>query len=287
MQKVIFNSERWLSIKDLDGEVWHCTSHKHILASTYGRLKREAHQTTVIRRGKRAYVVKYDERIYIQHKNGNGYPTICFTENGKRNSFLVHRLIAEAFIPNPQNLPFINHKDENPSNNCVFLNDDGTLNVEKTNLEWCTSKYNTNYGTCQKRHAESLRKVLRPRLRTIMQYTADGTLVATYKGKTEIEQAGFVYTTVTRSCRHQYSSSQGYVWRYNDDPFSPIIHNYNVDCCKKTVLCYDKDMNLVAEYFGLKEAAKAIKKSKRAAAQISRCCNGGRPTAFGFIWMYK
>jgi len=275
MEKVIFNSERWLSIEDLDGEVWQSTSHKHLLASNYGRLKREAHQTTVVRRGKRTHVVKYDERIYIQRKDKCGYLSICLTEDGMRKKLLVHRLISEAFIPNPKNLKYVNHKDENKANNVV------------DNLEWCTFEYNLNYGTCQKRHAESLRNVLRPKLRTIRQYTSNGMLVATYKGKTEIEQAGFVYTTVTRSCRHKYSSSQGYVWRYNDDPFSPIIHNYNIDCCKKTVLCYDKDMNLVAEYFGLKEAAKAIKKSKRAAAQISRCCNGGRPTAFGFIWMYK
>ena len=64
-----------------------------------------------------------------------------YNENG-RKCFLVHRLVATAFIPNPNNLPEVNHKDENPLNN----------NVE--NLEWCSPKYNCNYGT----HCEKIRR---------------------------------------------------------------------------------------------------------------------------------
>lgn len=64
-----------------------------------------------------------------------------YNENG-RKCFLIHRLVATAFIPNPNNLPEVNHKDENPSNN----------NVE--NLEWCSPTYNCNYGT----HGEKIRQ---------------------------------------------------------------------------------------------------------------------------------
>lgn len=74
----------------------------------------------------------------------NGYKKITFYD-GK--SYSVHRLVAEAFIPNPNNYPIINHKDENPSNNCVWVNEDGSINYDKSNLEWCTYKYNVNYGT--------------------------------------------------------------------------------------------------------------------------------------------
>ena len=64
-----------------------------------------------------------------------GYYRIGLTKNHKQIYYYVHRLVAEAFIPNPENLTQINHKDENKLNNCV------------DNLEWRTAKYNSNYGT--------------------------------------------------------------------------------------------------------------------------------------------
>lgn len=76
-------------------------------------------------------------RVNLYHLSGNG-----ISYNGE--SFSVHRLVAEAFIPNPNNLPCINHKDENKENNCV------------DNLEWCTYKYNSNYGTIRERLSKAL-----------------------------------------------------------------------------------------------------------------------------------
>ena len=67
----------------------------------------------------------------------NGYCTTYLYKNNKKKSFLCHRLVAEAFIPNPDNLPQVNHKDENKLNNCV------------ENLEWCTAKYNVNYSSAK------------------------------------------------------------------------------------------------------------------------------------------
>jgi hypothetical protein len=64
-----------------------------------------------------------------------GYQGVLLKTPEKFKGVLVHRLVAEAFIPNPDNLPQVNHKDENKWNNCV------------DNLEWCTAKYNSNYGT--------------------------------------------------------------------------------------------------------------------------------------------
>ena len=80
------------------------------------------------------------------HTKDNGYMFVQLYKNGKMYNEYVHRLVALAFIPNQNNLPQVNHKDEDKSNNYVG------------NLEWCTAKYNNNYGTCRKRTVESNRK---------------------------------------------------------------------------------------------------------------------------------
>ena len=69
----------------------------------------------------------------------DGRPVVHLQNGTITKQCRVHRLVAEAFIPNPNNLPQVNHKDENKENNCV------------DNLEWCTCKYNINYGTHNKR----------------------------------------------------------------------------------------------------------------------------------------
>ena len=73
--------------------------------------------------------------------NGAGYPIVALYKNKVGTQLLVHRLVAEAYIPNPDNLPLVNHKDENPNNPDV------------SNLEWCTYRYNSIYGTANERRA--------------------------------------------------------------------------------------------------------------------------------------
>ena len=75
------------------------------------------------------------EKVLHPKKHRNGHLQIGLHKDKKRKTMYIHRLVAQAFITNPDNLPCVNHKDENPNNN----------NVD--NLEWCTQKYNCNYGT--------------------------------------------------------------------------------------------------------------------------------------------
>lgn len=82
-------------------------------------------------------------KILIQRNNSNGYMGIMFCKEHKLYNKYVHRLVAETFIPNPDNLPQVNHKDEDKSNN------------RADNLEWCTSFYNNEYGTRKKRWYET------------------------------------------------------------------------------------------------------------------------------------
>lgn len=77
--------------------------------------------------------------------NDKGYLKVNLSKQKKVKQFTMHRLVAKAFIPNPNNYPIINHKDENPSNNHV------------NNLEWCDYRYNNNYGTMKERISKTLK----------------------------------------------------------------------------------------------------------------------------------
>ena len=74
------------------------------------------------------------ERILKQSPSTKGYLQVCLRYNSKQKTYRVHRLVAQTFLPNPENLPQVNHKDEDKTNNCV------------TNLEWCNNQYNSVYN---------------------------------------------------------------------------------------------------------------------------------------------
>ena len=88
----------------------------------------------VKRNGKEHGRIKKGKRLKATPRY-RSYMCVSLSKDHRQTTYSVHRLVAEAFIPNPDNLPFVNHKDENPSNNSV------------ENLEWCTAQYNNMYGT--------------------------------------------------------------------------------------------------------------------------------------------
>ena len=94
-------------------------------------------------------VFSHRSKLFLKPRNNRyGYCEVKLWKNRKVSTKLIHRLVAEAFIPNPNNYSQVNHKDENKNNNSV------------DNLEWCTSKYNMNYGTVQERiNSHKLKKV--------------------------------------------------------------------------------------------------------------------------------
>jgi hypothetical protein len=87
-----------------------------------------------------------NSRIIRQTKDADGYMVVGLHKDGKEKKYLVHRLVALTFLNNPYNYTEVNHIDEIKTNNIV------------SNLEWCSHKYNVNYGTCQTRRVNSWRK---------------------------------------------------------------------------------------------------------------------------------
>lgn len=143
-------------------------------------------------------------RILKPYYNTQGYArvnlTSAYNDKTKQTKKLVHRLVAQAFIPNnDQSKTIINHKDENKRNNSV------------ANLEWCTYKYNANYGTRNERVAKSKSKPIQQLdLKT-------GFIIATYPSVTEASLSiGIYYDTITKAARGIKKSAGGFGWRYQN-----------------------------------------------------------------------
>ena len=137
-----------------------------------------------------------------KHNINNGYFDVTlFNENG-RKWWSVHRLVALTFIPNPYNLPQVNHKDENKTNNIVG------------NLEWCSRAYNINYGTRNERCAEkNLNR--KDQSRPVKQFTKDGVFVKEYPSMMEVErQTGYACSFIAKCCKGKYKQAYSYIWRY-------------------------------------------------------------------------
>lgn len=128
-----------------------------------------------------------------------GYKRV--TIDGKR--YFLHRLVAELFIPNPYNLPQINHKDENPGNNAA------------SNLEWCDAKYNSNYGNRNKKISEKQKR--QPSCRQIGKFTEDGRLLCIYPSIREAARQNNTYSSnISQCCKgnSKYTTVKGFIWRY-------------------------------------------------------------------------
>lgn len=108
--------------------------------NSLGEIKSLSHKTQ-----NRQGVYYTNNKILKSTLNNKGYLTVKLTKQGKQKGFKIHRLVAIAFIKNELNLPQVNHKDENKENNKV------------DNLEWCTNKYNANYGTKAKRQGDKIK----------------------------------------------------------------------------------------------------------------------------------
>lgn len=159
--------------------------------NNFGYIKRIA---TKSKSGTGNYVRK--EHILSQRKNNKGYKMVDLYKDNKRYQLLVHRLVAEAFVKNPYNLPFVNHKDEDKTNNC------------SSNLEWCTQKYNMNYGTCPKRIGES-------NAMSVIQKTKDNIFVNEYYSIKEAERQTGISNGSIGDCLHnRRKSAGGYLWEY-------------------------------------------------------------------------
>ena len=159
--------------------------------SNYGRVK----SLERIIKCKNRSDFKIQEKLLKLGNHKRGYKTIMLHKNNFTKLFLVHRLVAEAFIPNLDKLPQVNHKDECKTNNVW------------TNLEWCTNEYNSYYGTRLERSGKNQLR------RKIAQYDINGNFIKNWNGIGEAERTLKIYN-IGAVCRGKYKQTKGYVFKY-------------------------------------------------------------------------
>ena len=171
-------------------------------ASTFGQVRSVERDVISYSRNGVPYVKHLKSVVLSQaltNKNGYLVKTVVLSKNGKHKMFVVARLIALTFIQNPLNLPQVNHKDENSTNNFV------------DNLEWCDVTYNNRYGNHCKRL--SLTKST-----PVLQFSLDGKLIKRWESSKEIERTlGIAHSCINRCCKGLYKQSKGYIWKYEEE----------------------------------------------------------------------
>ena len=136
-------------------------------------------------------------------KTKNGYLLVTLYKNRKRKSYKVHQLVAEHFIPNTDNLPEINHIDEDKTNNRV------------DNLEWKSHKGNCNYGTRNERISKA--NTNGKRSKKVLQFSLDGEFVREWKSIIEVnKELGYSTGNISSCCLKKIKSAYGYIWRHKE-----------------------------------------------------------------------
>lgn len=157
---------------------------------------------------------KISNKYLKENPTEDGYLRVCLCrEDGLKRQVCIHRLVAETFIPNPDKLPQVNHKDECKTNNSV------------ENLEWCTSKYNNTYNGRHLKCAAKIKEINTIRSgKPVNQFTLDGKLVGTYPSTWEASRkTGFTKQGIMIACHGGQMRNnkwvntlqyKGYLWKY-------------------------------------------------------------------------
>ena len=129
----------------------------------------------------------------------DGYYQVDLCKNGVKKHLYIHRLVAQSFLDNPKNYKIVNHKDENSMNNIV------------SNLEWCDSTYNNNYGNCK-------RKISEANSIKINQYDMDGNFIKQWLGINNIEKCLKINKgNICMCCKGKRNNAGGYKWKYTQE----------------------------------------------------------------------
>lgn len=159
------------------------------------------------------YKISNNGRVFSFHHNKNGRELTYSLSNsgyylvglydGKQKRVYIHRLVAEHFIPNPNNLPQVNHKDENKLNN------------EAVNLEWVTRKQNINYG-------KGIEKKTLSQSMPVVGTNIETGIEIRFASTSEAQKNGFNSGNISLCCRGERKQHKGYIWEYAEPFAKPV-----------------------------------------------------------------
>lgn len=208
--KLIFKPPKQIKYKasqiELDDDWREIEGFPHYRINRHGQVKRL--DSTIVSSTGKAYKIK--GRILSTRKVTNGYIQVDMCENGKPHGRFIHTLLAKAFIPNPNNFPIVNHKDENPSN------------YDLSNLEWCDYSYNAKYSinSIMKSHAKEMKAVVRINPITGEEKEYAGIRVAERENNTN-------RSNIRYAILHN-GTCKGYKWKYKDESNNKVRKKVNI-----------------------------------------------------------
>lgn len=187
----------------------------------------------------------------LSQRTQQGYKHVGLTVNGKPKSCRVHRLVATAFIENPENKPYVNHIDGCRSNNNV------------TNLEWCTPQENTQ-------HAVKTGLMLPTREHGVIQYSLEGYKINEFVSINEAaRQTNSQPSKIVQCCQYGRKSHNNYQWRYKEDEVSKLQKINEPQTKPKKVAQIDtKTGEIIAIYDSYCQAARAVNGTQSAITHV-------------------
>lgn len=215
----------------------------------------------------------YAGRILTPGTTKDGYKYVSLSKNKEKQMKTIHRLVATAFLSNPNNLPIVNHKDENPANN------------HADNLEWCTHLYNCIYNDAHIKRGKLLAK-------RVYRYNELGELFEEYNSVREAERILNASSgDIVDCCNSNLMTYLNSVWSYEILTKNAVLNRFQQGCVNrknnkklsKRVNQYDLNMNLIATYPSAREASRQLGISQ---SLISSVCRGEHPHTHGFIFRY-
>lgn len=209
--------------------------------------------------------------------DGAGYRFVVLYRNGKGQNKKIHRLVAEAFIPNEENKPCIDHINGNKSDNRVC------------NLRWCTHKENMNNPITLSHCEEIVGKTIHlgkdnPFSRKVGQYNTNDDLIAEYNSVGEASRmTGISAHAIQKCAKGLQLSTAGYIWKYLSEAKCKMPEGKHEAFNKKRIAQYGKDGTLIATYESIAEAAKTVGCDT---SNIGRAARGVTKSSKGFKWKF-